>query len=147
MSVSHIFGGSGRSADLKAVTVADTARGGAGHLMHRTFELNPRVEMTALSDPDEEGRAKLAAECGAAATYADYRTMLEREKPDIAVIARHWFDDGRVDEFLAALHSGVRGLLLIRLTHHHTTCGRWSVGAGWRVRGATERLPSERVAG
>ena len=112
MSVNHTFGGSGRSADLKAVTIADTARGGAGHRMHRTFELNPRVEMTALSDPDEEGRAKLAAECGAADTYADYRTMLEREKPDIAVIARHWFDDGRVDEFLAALDSGVRGLFV-----------------------------------
>ena len=98
--------------ELKAVVIADSARGGAGHYMHRTFERNPRVEMAALSNPDVQGRAKLSAECGASATYADYRTMLEREKPDIAVIARHWFDDGRVDEFLAALEAGVKGLFV-----------------------------------
>ncbi len=97
---------------LKAVTIADTHRGGAGHRMHRAFELDSRVTMVAISDPDEEGRSKLTAECGATGTYSDYREMLEREKPDIAVIARHWFDDGRVDEFLAALDAGVRGLFV-----------------------------------
>lgn len=94
----------------RAVTIADTSRGGAGHRMHRAFHLNSRVDMVALSDPDAEGRAQLAAECGASSSYADYREMLEREKPDIAVIARHWFDDGRVEEFLAALEAGVKGV-------------------------------------
>ena len=64
---------------LKAVTIAGTGRGGAGHRMHRAFGLNPRVEMAALADPDAEGRVRLAAECGATTTYADYREMLERE--------------------------------------------------------------------
>ena len=113
MSGSSTTSGSGRlSSELKAVAIADTARGGAGHSLHRAFELNPRVEMAALSDPDEQGRAKLSAECGAATAYADYRTMLEREKPDIAVIARHWFDESRVEEFIAALDTGVKGLLV-----------------------------------
>ena len=102
--------GSHRRSDLKAVTIAGTGRGGAGHGQHRAFELNPRVEMAALSDPDEQGRAKLAAECGARTSYADYREMIEKEKPDIAVIARHWYDDGRVGEFLAALDAGVKGI-------------------------------------
>ncbi len=97
---------------LKAVTIAATGRGGAGHRMHRAFEMNPRVEMAALADPDAEGREQLAAECGATATYADYREMLEREKPDIAVIARHWFDDERVEELLVALDAGVKGVFV-----------------------------------
>ena len=99
-------------ANLKAVTSADSARGGAGHGLHRAFDLNARVDMVALSDPHEEGRAKLSAECGAATTYGSYETMLARERPDIAVIARHWFDDDRVDEFLAAIDAGVKGLFV-----------------------------------
>ena len=31
--------------------------------------------------------------------------MLERERPDIVVIARHWYDDGRVEE-IAGGHRG-----------------------------------------
>ena len=66
--------------------------------------------MVALADPVDEGRAELAAICDAERSYADYREMLEREQPDIVVIARHWYDDGRVEETLAAIEAGARGL-------------------------------------
>lgn len=98
------------TADLKAVVIAGTGKGGASHGTHHTFDQIPRVELTALSDPDEQGRAKLAKECGVANTYQDYREMLEREKPDIVVISRHWYDDGRVEEILAALDCGAKGI-------------------------------------
>ena len=62
------------------------------------------------ADPVDEGRAELAAICDAERSYADYREMLEREQPDIVVIARHWYDDGRVEETLAAIEAGARGL-------------------------------------
>ena len=95
---------------LRAVTIANTDRGGAGHGLHRAFQANPDVRMAALADPVDAGRAELAAICDAEHSYADYREMLERERPDIVVIARHWYDDGRVDEMLAAIESGARGL-------------------------------------
>ncbi len=95
---------------LTAVVIADTNRGGAGHGLHRAFEDNADVRLAALADPDPQGRARLAAECGAERSYADYRGMLARERPDVAVIARHWCDDDRVDEMLAAIEAGARGL-------------------------------------
>ena len=95
---------------LRAVTIANTDLGGAGHGLHRAFQANPDVRMVALADPVDEGRAELAAICDAERSYADYREMLEREQPDIVVIARHWYDDGRVEEALAAIEAGARGL-------------------------------------
>ena len=122
-----------RAADFKAVTIAGTGKGNAGHGMHRAFERNPRVEMVALSDPDEQGRVKFAAECGARSSYADYREMLEIEKPDIAVIARHWYDDGRVEEFMAALDAGVKGI------YAEKTIAAWPVQARKLRDAAAER--------
>ena len=98
--------------ELRAVTIAHTGRGNAGHGLHRAFEDNPRVRMVALADPDMTGRAELAAECDADRTYGDYREMLACERPDIAVVARHWFDDNRVEEVLDAIECGVRGVYL-----------------------------------
>ena len=95
---------------LRAVTIANTNLGGAGHGLHRAFQANPDVRMVALADPVAEGRAELTAMCEAERSYADYRDMLDRERPDIVVIARHWYDDGRVDEMLAAIQAGARGL-------------------------------------
>jgi len=95
---------------LRAVTIANTDRGGAGHGLHRAWQANPDVRMVALADPVDEGREELAVACGAERTYADYREMLERERPDIVAIARHWYDDGRVAETLAAIEAGARGL-------------------------------------
>ncbi|MBM4437654.1 MAG: Gfo/Idh/MocA family oxidoreductase, partial [Actinobacteria bacterium] len=97
---------------LRAVTIAHAGKGNAGHALHRTFTDSAEVEMVALSDPDPAGRAKLSGECGARASYADYREMLAREKPDIVVIGRHYYDDARVEQFLAAVQSGAKGVFL-----------------------------------
>lgn len=105
-------GGLMSKSNLKAVTIANSKFGGIGHSMHRSFELNEEVEMVALADPYEEGRIKYAKECGAKTHYADYREMLEKEKPDIAVIARHWFDDSRIEEISTSIDLGVKGLFV-----------------------------------
>ena len=46
---------------LRAVTIANSDLGGAGHGLHRAFQANPDVRMVALADPVDEGRAELAA--------------------------------------------------------------------------------------
>lgn len=71
----------------KACIIGDTKNGGYGHALHLVFKLRDDVEVVALADPDEAGRAKMAAECGALRTYADYREMLEKEKPNLVSIA------------------------------------------------------------
>ena len=50
---------------LRAVTIANTDRGVAGHGLHRAWQANPDVRMVALADPVDEGREELAAACGA----------------------------------------------------------------------------------
>lgn len=70
----------------RACIIGDTKQGGYGHSMHLAFALRPDVEVVALADPDEAGRTKYAAEAGAARTYADYREMLDKEKPNLVAV-------------------------------------------------------------
>ena len=99
-------------ADFRAVVIVDSNRGGASHSLHKTFSTNPDVELAALADPVDEGRERFTGESGAATGYADYREMLQHERPDIAVIAQHWYDEERVETFLAVVESGVKGIML-----------------------------------
>lgn len=71
---------------LRGVIIGDTKQGGYGHSLHLLFAGQPRVKLLALADPDPAGRAKRAKECGVEKTYADYREMLETERPDIVVV-------------------------------------------------------------
>lgn len=74
----------------RACIIGDSKQGGYGHDMHLAFDLNPRIQVVGLADPDEEGRAKFGAESKATTLYADYREMLEKEKPDIVAVGPRW---------------------------------------------------------
>jgi predicted dehydrogenase len=94
----------------RAVVIGDTKNGGYGHDLHMVFAHRPDVSIAALADPDEAGRAARAAECGAPVTYADYREMLEKEKPDIAIIAPRWTPPHK-DYLLACAEAGCHGFM------------------------------------
>jgi predicted dehydrogenase len=79
-----------RTAKYRACVIGDTKHGGYGHNLHLVWGLHPAVEVVALADPDESGRAKRAAEAGARRTYADYRVMLEKEQPVLVSIGPRW---------------------------------------------------------
>jgi predicted dehydrogenase len=65
----------------------------------------PQVEVVAVADPDEAGRAAGLKRTGAARAYADYREMLAREKPELVSIGpRHM--DQRVEMVTAAAEAG-----------------------------------------
>jgi predicted dehydrogenase len=98
------------TAHYTAVAIGHTGRGNFGHNLHLTFNDNPRVTMVAIADPDETGRTAAQVASGAERAYADYQTMLSRERPDIVVIGPHWFDHSREEHFLAACESGARGI-------------------------------------
>lgn len=94
----------------RACIIGDTKQGGYGHFMHLVFAHRPDVEVVALADPDEQGRAQNAAECGAKTTYADYREMLEKEKPDLVSIGPRCTVNHK-EYVLAAAAVGAHGII------------------------------------
>ena len=90
---------------LRAAVVGHTGRGDYGHGLDVIFNDVPGVTVVALADPDEAGRAKAATRCGAARQYANYREMLEKEKPELVSIAPRHTDQHR-DMALAAIAAG-----------------------------------------
>jgi predicted dehydrogenase len=65
----------------------------------------PNVDVVAVADEDEKGRAEAAKRTRAKAAYADYREMLDKEKPDIVAVAPRWLDAHR-DMVVAAAERG-----------------------------------------
>jgi predicted dehydrogenase len=74
----------------RAAVIGDTKHGGYGHSLHMLWGLRDDVDVVALSDPDEQGRARHAQECRAQKTYANYREMLEAEQPDLVAVGPRW---------------------------------------------------------
>lgn len=96
---------SSRSEPLKAVIIGHTKRGNFGHGLDITLAHRQDVQVVAVSDPDETGRTKAQARAGAPRTYTDYRLMLERERPQFAIVAPRWSDQ-RHAMVVAALEAG-----------------------------------------
>ncbi|MCH7792614.1 MAG: Gfo/Idh/MocA family oxidoreductase, partial [Planctomycetes bacterium] len=71
---------------FRAGAIGRTGRGNFGHGLHTCYANVPNVELVAIADDDEIGRAKAVADTGAARPYADYREMLAVAKPDIVSI-------------------------------------------------------------
>lgn len=90
---------------LKAAIVGHTGAGDYGHGIERIFHGLPNVSVAAVADPDDAGRAKAKSACGALRDYADYREMLDKEKPDLVAIGPRWATEHHVLA-LAALQSG-----------------------------------------
>ncbi len=76
----------------KAAVIGHTGRGNYGHELDWVFNHRPDVQVVAVADPDAAGRAKAAARCKALRQYADYREMLEKEKPQLVSVAPRWTD-------------------------------------------------------
>ena len=70
----------------RAAAIGHTGAGNFGHGLHIAYKNIENVEFIAISDPNEEGREKSAAEAGALRSYADYHDMLEKETLDIVSV-------------------------------------------------------------
>jgi predicted dehydrogenase len=71
--------------------VAVIGRAGSyGHGLDVVWKQFDNAEIVAVADPDDKGRAVAAKRLGVKNAYADYREMLEKEKPQIvSVTDRH----------------------------------------------------------
>jgi predicted dehydrogenase len=92
-----------------AAVIGDTGRGDYGHGLDVALLGQPKMRVVSVADPDEQGRAAAAARLGVARSYADYREMLEREKPQFVSVAPRWIDH-HAEMILACAQHGVRGI-------------------------------------
>jgi len=95
---------------IRICIIGDTKQGGYGHDLHLAWAVRDDVEIVGLSDPDEAGRAKRAAECKAQRTYADYRDMLDKERPDLVTVCPRCTVNHK-DYVLAATSYGAHGFM------------------------------------
>lgn len=87
----------GLSASLNALTplrraaiIGNSTAGGFGHDLDSIFKGRPGITLVGLADPDPAGREKMVKLTGVARGYADWREMLEKERPELVCIAmRH----------------------------------------------------------
>src|SRR3954464_11246387 len=76
----------------RVAVIGRTGRGNYGHGLDVVWKEIDDVEIVAVADPDEKGRAAAAKRLGAANAYADYRTLLEKERPQIVSVADRHLD-------------------------------------------------------
>lgn len=77
---------------LKAAVIGHTGRGNFGHGLDAIFDGVPGVELVTLADADEAGRGKAQHRTKVRRVYADYREMLDRERPQLVSVAPRWTD-------------------------------------------------------
>ena len=89
----------------RVAVIGHTGRGNYGHGIDTVWRTFDNVELVAVADADQTGRAAASKRLGVARTYADYREMLRREKPDIVGIAPRWMDQ-RLEMVTAVAEAG-----------------------------------------
>jgi predicted dehydrogenase len=89
----------------RAVVIGRTGRGDYGHGLDVALLDHPNLRLVAVADEDPTGLAAAARRLGLERTYADYRAMLDREKPQFVAVAPRWID-GHRDMILACAERG-----------------------------------------
>jgi predicted dehydrogenase len=89
----------------RAAVIGRTGKGGYGHGLDVVWKALDNVQVVAVADPDDKGRAAAAARLGAKNAYADYRAMLDKEKPQVVSVAERHLDRHR-DLVVACARAG-----------------------------------------
>jgi len=89
----------------RVAVIGRTGRGNYGHGLDVVWKGLDNIEIVAVADSDDKGRAAAAKRLGAKNVYADYRTMLEKEKPNIVSVAVRHLDPHR-DMVIACANAG-----------------------------------------
>src|SRR4051794_1332762 len=76
----------------RAAVIGRTGRGDYGHGLDVAMANQPKLTLVAVADEDPKGLAAAAKRLKVEKTYADYRAMLDREKPQFVAVAPRWID-------------------------------------------------------
>ncbi len=93
----------------RVAVIGRTGRGNYGHGLDVAWLDEPKAEIVAVADDDPKGLAAASKRLGVDRAYADYREMLDREKPQFVSVAPRWLDPHR-EMVLACAEHGVRGV-------------------------------------
>jgi predicted dehydrogenase len=94
----------------RVAVIGRTGRGNYGHGLDVAWRSLDNVQLVAVADEDERGRAAARERLGVRAAYADYRELLRRERPHLVSVAPRWLDCHR-DMVLACAEAGASILL------------------------------------
>ena len=94
----------------RAGIIGRTGRGDYGHSLDVAFVDVPGIEVVALADDDPVGRHVVGERTGARTLYADYREMLDKERPDLVAVCPRW-TDCHEEMVVAAAEAGAKGIL------------------------------------
>ena len=94
-----------KGSKYRVAVIGRTGRGNYGHGLDVVWNDIDRAEVVAVADQDSKGRAAAAKRLKAPRAYADYRQMLEKERPQIVSVAPRWLDCHR-DMVLACAEFG-----------------------------------------
>lgn len=84
--------------------IGRTGKGNYGHGLDVAWQHVDQVEVAAVADENEGGRAAALKRTGAKKAYADYREMLDKEKLDMVAICQRWLDKHHEMALAAAEH-------------------------------------------
>ena len=98
-------GANAKNSRYKVAVIGRTGRGNYGHGLDVVWNDIDRAHVVAVADENAKGRAAAAKRLNASKTYADYRRMLEKERPHIVSVAPRWLDCHR-DMVLACAEYG-----------------------------------------
>src|SRR5690242_14234789 len=93
----------------RAAIIGRTGKGDYGHGLDTVYNGMKNVQVIAVADPDAAGLKAAAARSGAKETYADYREMLAKVKPEIVSIGPRWIDCHK-EMLLACAEAGVKAV-------------------------------------
>lgn len=89
----------------RVAVIGRTGKGNYGHGLDVVWKGLDNVEIVAVADVDEKGRAAAAERLKVKNSYADYKQMLEKEKPHIVSVADRYLDNHR-DMVVACAQAG-----------------------------------------
>jgi len=94
-----------KDSKYRAAVIGRTGGGNYGHGLDVVWNDIEQVEVVAVADEEEKGRAAAAKRLNVSKAYSDYREMLEKERPQIVSVAPRWLDCHR-DMVLACAEHG-----------------------------------------
>jgi len=90
LSTPRLFAAEGKR--YRAAIIGHTGAGDYGHGLDVVFTGRDNIEVVAVADPNDAGRAKAKQRSRAQRDYSDYRELLAKEKPNLVSVAMRWSD-------------------------------------------------------
>src|SRR5437879_6416607 len=89
----------------RVAVIGRTGKGNYGHGLDIVWKALDNVEIVAVADDNDKGRSAAAVRLKAKNAYADYRTMLPKERPQIVSVADRHLDSHK-DMVVACAEAG-----------------------------------------